>query len=104
PEGDYALKPLGSRYFAISAGAMPTLIRSKYASLKLYYGVEVAWNNFMFEDNKIAEKGATGISFTDAGRELQKSKLTVCTLGIPVVPRVTFYDSDGRKVCHIGFG
>lgn len=104
PEGDYALKPLGSRYFAISAGAMPTLIRGKYASLKLYYGVEVAWNNFMFEDNKIAEKGATGISFTDAGRELQKSKLTVCTLGIPVVPRVTFYDSDGRKVCHIGFG
>lgn len=42
PEGDYALKPLGSRYFALSAGAMPTLVRGKYASLKLYYGVEVA--------------------------------------------------------------
>ncbi|AKD57787.1 outer membrane beta-barrel protein [Spirosoma radiotolerans] len=104
PEDSYALKPLGSRYFAFSAGAMPTLVRGKYASLKLYYGVEVAWNNFMFEDNKIAEKGPTGVSFTDAGRELQKSKLTVCTLGIPVVPRVTFYNSDGRKVCHIGFG
>ncbi|GAB3798335.1 hypothetical protein GCM10028819_19200 [Spirosoma humi] len=104
PEDSYALKPLGSRYFALSAGAMPTLIRGKYASLKLYYGVEVAWNNFMFEDNKIAEKGPAGVAFTDAGRELQKSKLTVCTLGIPVVPRVTFYNSDGRKVCHIGFG
>lgn len=104
PEDSYPLKPLGSRYFALSAGAMPTLIRGKYASLKLYYGVEVAWNNFMFEDNKIAEKGPTGVSFTDAGRDLRKSKLTVCTLGIPVVPRVTFYNSDGRKVCHIGFG
>lgn len=104
PEDSYALRPLGSRYFALSAGAMPTLIRGKSASLKLYYGVEVAWNNFMFEDSKIAEKGPAGVGFTDAGRDLQKSKLTVCTLGIPVVPRVTFYDSDGRKVCHIGFG
>ncbi|GAB2522211.1 outer membrane beta-barrel protein [Spirosoma aerophilum] len=105
PEDSYNLKPIGSRYFAMSAGAMPTLIRGKYASLKLYYGVEVAWNNFMFEDNVIAEKiTPTGIAFTNAGRELQKSKLTVCTIGVPVVPRVTFYNSDGRKVCHLGVG
>jgi hypothetical protein len=104
PEDSYNLKPIGSRYFALSAGAMPTLIRGKYASLKLYYGVEVAWNNFMFEDNVIAEKAPNGIAFTDAGRELQKSKLTVCTIGVPVVPRVTFYNSDGRKVCHLGIG
>jgi hypothetical protein len=104
PEDSYTLRPLGSRYIAFSAGAMPTLIRGKYASLKLYYGVEVAWNNFMFEGNTIAEKTPTGIAFTDAGRELQKSKLTVCTIGIPVVPRVTFYNSDGRKICHIGLG
>lgn len=104
PEDSYNLKPIGSRYVALSVGAMPTLIRGKYASLKLYYGVEVAWNNFMFEGNVIPEKTPTGIAFTDAGRELQKSKLTVCTIGIPVVPRLTFYNSDGRKVCHIGVG
>lgn len=99
-----ALSPLGSRYIALSVGAMPTLIRGKHASLKLYYGIEVAWNNFMFEGNNVAEKGATTVTFPDAGRDLRKSKLTVCTIGIPVVPRVTFYNSDGRKVGHIGIG
>ncbi len=104
PEDSYDLRPIGSRYVALSVGAMPTLIRGKYASLKLYYGVEVAWNNFMFEGNNVAEKTPTGVAFPDAGRVLQKSKLTVCTIGIPVVPRVTFYNTDGRKICHIGLG
>ena len=104
PEGSYNLRPLGSRYIALSIGAMPTIIGGKHASLKLYYGVEVAWNNFMFEGNKMVEKGATAVAFPDAGRDLQKSKLTVCTIGIPVVPRVVFYNNDGRKVGHIGIG
>ena len=104
PEDSYDLRPIGSRYIALSVGAVPTLIRGKYASLKLYYGVELAWYNFMFEGNNVAEKGATGVSFADAGRDLQKSKLTVCTIGVPVVPRVTFYNGDGRKICHIGLG
>ncbi|UFH55567.1 hypothetical protein [Spirosoma sp. KNUC1025] len=104
PEESYDLRPIGSRYIALSIGAMPTIIRGKYASLKLYYGVEVAWNNFMFEGNNVAEKQPAGIAFPDAGRDLQKSKLTVCTIGIPVVPRVTFYNNDGRKICHLGFG
>ena len=99
-----ALSPLGSRYIALSVGAMPTIIRGKHASLKLYYGVEVAWNNFMFEGNNMVEKGAVAVAFPDAGRDLQKSKLTVCTIGVPVVPRVTFYNNDGRKVGHIGIG
>lgn len=98
------LSPIGSRYVALSVGAMPTIIRGQYASLKLYYGVELAWNNFMFDGNYIAQKGTTAVEFPDAGRDLQKSKLTVCTIGVPVVPRVTFYNSSGKKVCHIGLG
>ena len=104
PEDNYALKPIGSRYFALSAGFMPTLVRGNRASLKLYYGLEVAWQNFMFEENVIAERTATGIAFTPAGRDLQKSKLTVATLGIPFVPRVTFYNSRNRQTGHIGIG
>jgi hypothetical protein len=104
PEDSYDLRPLGSRYVALTAGAMPTLIQGKYASLKLYYGIEVTWNNFMFEGNNVVEKTPTGVAFPDAGRTLQKSKLTVCTVGIPIVPRVTFYNGDGRKTGHIGFG
>lgn len=104
PEDSYDLRPIGSRYVSLSMGAMPTIIRGKYASLKLYYGVEVAWNNFMFEGNNIVEKTPTEVIFPDAGRDLQKSKLTVATIGVPVVPRVTFYNSDGRKICHLGVG
>jgi hypothetical protein len=103
-EASYALRPIGSRYIALAMGAMPTLASGKRASLKLYYGVEVAWNNFMFEENVIPEKTPSGIAFVDAGRELKKSKLTVCTIGIPVVPRVTFYNSNGRRSGHIGLG
>ncbi|GAB3039348.1 outer membrane beta-barrel protein [Spirosoma pulveris] len=104
PEDSYDLRPIGSRYVAFSMGAMPTIVRGKYASLKLYYGIELAWNNFMFEGNNIVEKTPAGVAFPDAGRNLQKSKLTVATIGVPVVPRVTFYNSDGRKICHLGVG
>ncbi|MBD2699687.1 hypothetical protein IC229_03495 [Spirosoma sp. BT702] len=104
PETDYDLLPLGSRYVALSIGATPTLIPGRYAALKLYYGVEVAWNNFMFDGNNMVVKGNTTVEFPDAGRELQKSKLTVCTIGLPVVPRLTFYNSSGRKVGHFGVG
>lgn len=104
PEDSYDLRGLGSRYVALAIGSMPTLIPGKRVSLKLYYGVEVAWNNFMFEGNNVAEKTPTGVAFPDAGRELQKSKLTVCTIGVPVVPRLSFYDSRGRKAGHFGVG
>ncbi len=104
PESGYILRPIGSRYVSLAMGALPTIARGKRASLKLYYGVEVAWNNFMFDGDVIPDRTSTGIAFTDAGRDLQKSKLTVCTIGVPVVPRVTFYNSEGRRVGHIGLG
>jgi len=104
PESNYDLRPAGSRYFALSAGYRPTLIRGSRASLKLYYGVEVAWQNFMFDGNNFAEKTATGVAFPDAGRELQKSKLTVTTISIPFIPRVTFYNRQNRQPWHIGVG
>lgn len=104
PEENYELRPLGSRYFAVLVSSMPTLIRGGRTSLKLYYGVELAWNNFMFSGNYYAEKTTAGVAFPDAGRELQKSKLTICTIGVPIVPRVTFYDSRNRRMGHIGVG
>ena len=103
-ENSYDLRPLGSRYFALSAGSLPTLIRGDRVSLKLYYGVEVAWQNFMFDGNNIADKSGDNVTFNDAGRELQKSKMTVATVGIPFVPRVTFYNSRNRQAGHLGVG
>lgn len=104
PQSDYDLRPLGSRYIALSAGWRPTLIRGERVSLKLYSGVEVAWQNFMFDGNNEADKVGDAVTFKDAGRELQKSKMTVATVGIPFVPRVTFYNSRNRQTGHIGVG
>lgn len=100
----YELKPIGSRYVSLGIGQMPTIAKGKTASLRLYYALEVSWNNFMFEQDNIAVKIPTGVAFVDAGRELKKSKLTVATINVPFVPRVTFYGSGGRKLLHLGAG
>lgn len=100
----YNLRPLGSRYVSLGLVQKPTIIRGKTASLKLYYGIGVSWNNYMFDNNVIVQKGPTGVVFADAGRDLIKSKLTVCSINVPFVPRVTFYNESGRKVFHLGLG
>lgn len=104
PAESYRLKPLGSRYISLALSQMPTIARSQHVGFKLYYGIEVSWNNYMFENDVIAQKGADGIVFSDAGRDLKKSKLTVCSVNLPVVPRLSFYNSSGRKMGHLGFG
>ncbi|WP_229311034.1 outer membrane beta-barrel protein [Larkinella soli] len=104
PSEAYSLRPLGSRYVSLGIGQLPTVVRGRYVSLKLFYSLEVSWNNFMFDNDLIAQKGPNGILFADAGRELKKSKLTVCSVNIPFVPRVSFYNRSGRKIFHLGVG
>ncbi|MFC5410578.1 outer membrane beta-barrel protein [Larkinella bovis] len=104
PAESYRLRPLGSRYISLAISQAPTLARSKHLSLKVFYGLEVSWNNYMFDNDVIARKGVEGVVFADAGRDLRKSKLTVCSVNLPVVPRLSFYNSNGRKMGHLGFG
>ncbi len=104
PGNQFALKPLGSRYFAIALTQRPTLIRGKRAQLSLYYALEGSWNNYMFDENVVATKGAAQVEFTPAIESLKKSKLTTFALQLPVVPRVSFYNASGRKVFHLGLG
>lgn len=104
PNGVYDLTPLGSRYFAINFYRNPTLIKGKSARLSVRYGLEVAWNNYMFEENIRANKGATAVEFAPVMESLKKSKLTVATVQLPVVPQVSFYNDNGKKTFHIGLG
>lgn len=100
----YELRPVGSRFFGISFGQRPTLVKGKNARLSLHYAVEVNWNNFMFDNKVTVTKGPTQINFTDIQQPSEKSKLTIANLQLPVVPRVTFYNHDGRRVAHLGLG
>lgn len=100
----YELRPVGSRFFGISFGQRPTLVKGKNARLSLHYGVEINWNNFMFDNNVTVTKAPSRIEFTDISQPSDKSKLTIANLQLPVVPRVTFYNKDGRRVAHLGLG
>lgn len=100
----FELRPVGSRFFGISFGQRPTLVKGKNARLSLHYGVEVNWNNFMFDNKVTVTKAPNRIEFTDISQPSDKSKLTIANLQLPVVPRVTFYNKDGRRVAHLGLG
>ncbi len=100
----YELRPVGSRFFGISFGQRPTLIKGKNARLSLHYAVEVNWNNFMFDNNVTVTRGTNQVEFTDIQQPIDKSKLTITNLQLPVVPRVTFYNHDGKRVAHLGLG
>ncbi len=104
PSNQYELKPLGSRYFAVALTQRPTLINGKRARLSLYYALEASWNNYMFEEDVIARKGASQVEFVPAAEAFKKSKLTTFALQLPVVPRISFYNGSNRKVFHLGVG
>ena len=48
---DYDLRPFGSRYISLGFVKSATLARGKNAGLHLDFGLDVAWNNLMFEGN-----------------------------------------------------
>lgn len=100
----YVLRPLGSRYFAINFYRNPLLIKGKSARLSIRYGLEIAWNNYMFEENIQISKGANAIEFLSVPESLKKSKLTIATLQLPVVPQLNFYNKGNKKSFHIGLG
>ncbi|MEZ0540828.1 hypothetical protein [Fibrella arboris] len=100
----YELDPLGSRYFAISATQNPAIVRTNKFKLSVRYGLQVAWNNFMFQESVVAQKGPDGIQFNPYPTHLTKSKLTVCNVEVPLMPQFSFYNSSRKRAFNIGFG
>jgi hypothetical protein len=100
----YRLLPLGSRYFSIIAGHRVTLGQAARTRFDLYYGLELAWNNYMFESLMKPEKGPTQVAFVPLAEPANISKLTVTTLSLPIMPRWTFYSESSRRVFRLGIG
>jgi hypothetical protein len=105
----YGLRPLGSRYVAFSI-MNNQRIGGEKSPFFIRAGLELAWNNFMFEGNNYAKATPEGITFPDYVNEsgqavnLDKTKLTVCYLSIPVIPTLQFYNKYGRKTFKVGAG
>lgn len=100
----YELDPLGSRYAAFSFTQNPAVVRTSKVKLSIRYGLQVSWNNFMFQENVKAERGADVIGFTTFPTHLTKSKLTVCNLELPVVPQFSIYNNSKKRAFNIGLG
>ena len=100
----YELDPLGSRYAAFSFTQNPAIVRNNKLKISIRYGLQVAWNNFMFQENVKAERGPDAVAFATYPSHLTKSKLTVCNLEVPVVPQFSIYNSSRKRAFNIGFG
>lgn len=95
-----SLDTWGSRYFALSLQRNATLINGKQVDLAFTYGPEIAWNNFMFENNNVVEMSGNQVTFKDFGKNLDKTKLVVPTLNFPMMLNFGFDESKFK----IGLG
>lgn len=102
----YDLKPLGSRYVSIGS-LREGRIGSKNSPLYIRGGLELAFNNFMFDNNRYLtlENGqAVLLTEPETGRSLEKSKLTYSTLSIPLDFSLQFKDRNGKESLIISAG
>lgn len=96
---DYELKPFGSRFIALSATESVKLIKGKRTSLFMDLGLDVAWNNLMFANNNTLFKTPDQVTFAPllnsdgSEKELMKSKLTIPTVNLSVMPTLVFHRS-----------
>jgi len=95
-----SLHTWGSRYVALSFQRNITLINGKQVDLALTYGPEVAWNNFMLEENNVIQMLGKQVFFRDFGQNLSKSKWVVPMLNLPMMLNFGFEEAKFR----IGLG
>lgn len=88
PSGEqYGLSPLGSRYFSLRL-MQGWRFNNKY---RVAVGAEIAWNNYMFDEDVMARSSSTGVEFISNSAlglpPFAKSKMTTTFLNIPVIFR-----------------
>ncbi len=103
----YGLRPWGSRFVAFGIHQRTRLGKDK-SPLSIQMGLEIDWFNFMFEDNNYLVEGENGVEFrdyeVDFDESLQKSKLAVSYLTIPITLNFRFKNRRGKRTFNMGFG
>lgn len=80
----YNLNPLGSRYVALR-WLYKTRIGAEKSPFSVKYGLEIAWNNYMFDEDVRMHKMGNQVAFLpDSTVNIKKSKLTTAFLNVPV--------------------
>ncbi|NVO85377.1 outer membrane beta-barrel protein [Hymenobacter terrestris] len=100
------LRPWGSRYISFN-WLYDIRIGAKGSPLYLRTGPELAFNNYMLDNNRrfVNQNGATTLELpTEAGRNYEKSKLAVSTINLPLMAVLSFRDDKGRDSFRVGAG
>lgn len=74
-----------SRYLALSFRKNATLLNTEPVDIALSLGPEIAWYNFMLENDNKVEYSNNQVAFVDAKKNLSKSKLVMPYVNFPVL-------------------
>jgi hypothetical protein len=97
------LRPFGSRYLSLNWHYNIRLGRIG-SPLYLITGPELAFNNYMLDGNFRFLDAGSSTEVVPAGRELEKSKLSVTSLVMPLMLKLNFDDAKGRTAFRLGAG
>ncbi|MBT30110.1 MAG: hypothetical protein CMO01_10665 [Thalassobius sp.] len=82
---DYETRPWGSRYISVNLMSRTRLSKQTKKAFYFKCGMTFSWTNFMFENNVQLIKTGDEISFEPSMVNLEKSKLTVSYVNLPVM-------------------
>lgn len=105
---DFTLKPTGSRFVGIEVARSIRLGSGNKSRFNLGYGLQFDWYNFMFDHNRIVQKGQNGVIFqpiidSNGGETvLSKNKMTVSYLTLPIMPHWTYSKESAVQMFGIG--
>lgn len=86
----YEFRPIGSRFVALAWQKRIPVATGGSTKVRLITGPEVAWNNFMFEGNKVLTERNGQLVVETANEDLRRSKLVTTQLNLPLLLNLSF--------------
>lgn len=83
-----------SRYVALSFRKNATLLNTEKLDIALSLGPEVAWYNFMLQNDNIVTNVGNQVVFMEGVEQLSKSKLVMPYLNLPILLNFGFEESQ----------
>lgn len=83
-----------SRYVALSFRKNTTLINTEQVDIALSLSPEIAWYNFMLQNDNIVTNNGNQVAFVEGDEQLTKSKLVMPFLNLPILLNFGFEKSQ----------
>jgi hypothetical protein len=83
-----------SRYVALSFRKNATLLNTEQVDIALSLGPEIAWYNFMLQNDNIVTNVGDQVTFLEGNQQLPKSKLVMPYINLPILLNFGFEESQ----------